>query len=173
MIIANTPSPFRSESNVYDVNGISPTLTARDYKGPVKVLIKNATKKGYLTAEDGDGIDTAYPDSKTRRGRVQKNMAHTITTDDSKGVVIGASRGRNPENPSDRTVGSPTEQRLEINKQGTSNTITTVQKDNYVVETKDYRIRKLTPRECWRLMGFSDDDFHKAEKINSNSQLYK
>ena len=146
-------------------------------------------------------------------------------------VVVGASRGRNPENPSDRTVGSPTEQRLEINKQGTSNTITTVQKDNYVVVAKeeygrmgrqavetlnendvkygdtinpfnkrisstdgisptlttrpegfktavlpvsrDLRIRKLTPKECWRLMGFSDDDFHKAEEVNSNSQLYK
>lgn len=49
---------------------------------------------------------------------------------------IAASRGRNPENPSDRTVGAPTEQRLEINTQGTSNTITTVQKDNYVVERK-------------------------------------
>ena len=81
MIIANTPSPFRSESNVYDVNGISPTLTARDYKGSVKVLIKNATKKGYQIAEEGDGIDTAYPDSKTRRGRVQKNIAHILTTD--------------------------------------------------------------------------------------------
>lgn len=49
---------------------------------------------------------------------------------------IGASRGRNPENPSDRTTGCPTEQRLEINTQGISNTITTVQKDNYVVEAK-------------------------------------
>lgn len=36
-----------------------------------------------------------------------------------------------------------------------------------------YRIRKLTPRECWRLMGFSDEDFEKAEKVNSNTQLYK
>ena len=36
-----------------------------------------------------------------------------------------------------------------------------------------YRIRKLTPLECWRLMGFSDDDFHKAEEVNSNTQLYK
>jgi DNA (cytosine-5)-methyltransferase 1 len=35
------------------------------------------------------------------------------------------------------------------------------------------RIRKLTPRECWRLMGISDDDFDKASKVNSNSQLYK
>lgn len=37
----------------------------------------------------------------------------------------------------------------------------------------NYRIRKLTPLECWRLMSFSDEDFNKAEKVNSNSQLYK
>lgn len=36
-----------------------------------------------------------------------------------------------------------------------------------------YRIRKLTPKECWRLMGFTDEDFAKAEKVNSNTQLYK
>lgn len=47
---------------------------------------------------------------------------------------IVASRGRNPENPSDRTTGSPTEQRLEANTNGTTNTITTVAKDNYVME---------------------------------------
>ena len=35
------------------------------------------------------------------------------------------------------------------------------------------RIRKLTPKECWRLMGFDDSDFEKAEKVNSNTQLYK
>lgn len=134
-------------------------------------------------------------------------------------LVIGASRGRNPENPRDRTVGAPTEQRIEINTQGISNTITTVQKDNYVVEAKiqqvegnlypnsgnpqagrvykpegispaldtcqggnrmpkilseDIRIRKLTPLECWRLMGFDDKDFNKAQKSGvSNTQLYK
>ena len=93
--------------------------------------------------------------------------------------VIAASRGRNPDRPGDRTPGIPTEQRLEINKQGISNTIATVQKDNYVIEpcfrirkdikqeenyerNKDkiggetpmddrLRIRKLTPKECWRL----------------------
>ena len=36
-----------------------------------------------------------------------------------------------------------------------------------------YRIRKLTPKECWRLMAFTDEDFHKAEQVNSNTQLYK
>ena len=38
---------------------------------------------------------------------------------------------------------------------------------------KSYKIRKLTPRECWRLMGFSDEDFEKAASVNSNTQLYK
>lgn len=39
--------------------------------------------------------------------------------------------------------------------------------------TQNLRIRKLTPKECFRLMGFADADFEKAEKVNSNSQLYK
>ena len=39
--------------------------------------------------------------------------------------------------------------------------------------TTDLRIRKLTPKECWRLMGFDDEDYEKASKVNSNSQLYK
>ena len=144
-------------------------------------------------------------------GRVYDSEGISPTLDSCSGgnrmpkVVIGASRGRNPENPSDRTPGAQTEQRLEINTQGISNTITTVQKDNYciVADTQshasvkkdgispaltssmgaggghvpmhdiDYRIRKLTPKECWRLMGFSDEDFEKAEKVNSNTQLYK
>lgn len=42
---------------------------------------------------------------------------------------------------------------------------------NYV-ESR-YRIRKLTPKECWRLMGYTDEDFEKAAKVNSNTQLYK
>lgn len=42
-----------------------------------------------------------------------------------------------------------------------------------VIKNNSYRIRKLTPKECWRLMGFSDKCFEKAETVNSNSQLYK
>lgn len=86
---------------------------------------------------------------------------------------IVASRGRNPENPSDRTKGINLEQRLEPNCQGISNTLTSVQKDNYVVEPTKLRIRKLTPKECYRLMGFDDESFHKAEAVCSNTQLYK
>lgn len=79
--------------------------------------------------------------------------------------VICASRGRNPENPSDRTPGSLTEQRLEFNHNGCTNTLTSVQKDNYVFEINNIRIRKLTPRECFRLMGFSDNAFNAAEAV--------
>ena len=86
---------------------------------------------------------------------------------------IVAMRGRNPDNPSDRAAGSPTEQRLEVNMQGTSNCLTSVQKDNMVFEKPKYRIRKLTPRECGRLMGVSDEDIDKMVAVNSNAQLYK
>ncbi|QBX24028.1 DNA-cytosine methyltransferase [Streptococcus phage Javan172] len=118
------PSGKGINGNVYDLDYLCPTITTNKGEG-LKILIKNATKKGYLITDNGDGIDTAYPDSKTRRGRVQKSMSHTITTDDSKAVL------------------------------------------------ENYRIRKLTPRECWRLMGCSDEDFDKAQSVNSNSQLYK
>ena len=74
---------------------------------------------------------------------------------------IVASRGRGERN----------EQHLEVRKDGLSNTLTSVQKDNYV--SSDCRIRKLTPKECWRLMGFDDEDFERAAKVNSNTQLYK
>lgn len=82
-------------------------------------------------------------------------------------IKIGAFRGRNNENPSDRTTGIPTEQRLEINKESVSNTLTSVQKDNVVIE--QYKIRRLTPRECFRLMDFPDTFTWPV----SDSQAYK
>ena len=108
---------------------------------------------------------------------------------------IVASRGRGADN----------KQHLEPRKDGLTNTLTSVQKDNYVIvaSTQKHascrtdgvsptllaamglgggqtpmhnyngRIRKLTPKECWRLMGFDDVDFEKASKVCSNTQLYK
>jgi DNA (cytosine-5)-methyltransferase 1 len=99
------------------------TLTAQDRHG---VLIKEATKKGYSEAEIGDSVNLSHPNSKTRRGRVGKQIANTLLTGESQGVV-----------------------------------------------EPDFRIRKLTPRECWRLQGFPDWAFDKAQEVNSNSQLYK
>lgn len=94
-----------------------------------------------------------------------------------KEYFIAASRGRDPLNPSDRRAGISTEQRLEINKKGVSNTLTTVPKDNYVIEVDSMgkmRIRKLTPTECYKLMGFDAEDCKKVSEGGvSNSQLYK
>lgn len=114
---------------VYSVSGVSPTInTCGGGNLEVKVLIKNATKTGYLEAKVGDGIDLAYPDSETRRGRVQPQQFNTLTTSDNLGVLV---------------------------------------------DDESIRIRKLTPKEYWRLQGFSDEQFEKAAAINSNSQLYK
>ena len=62
---------------------------------------------------------------------------------------------------------------LEPRKDNVSNTLTTVQKDNLLLEKPQYRIRKLTPRECGRLMGVSDEDIDKMAAVNSNTQLYR
>ena len=64
-----------------------------------------------------------------------------------KRYMIVASRGRNPNNPSDRTAGVPTEPRLEVNKRGVTNTLTSVQKDNLVLEIVDtIRIKQATKK---------------------------
>ena len=166
-IVGNTKNPNGTSqgtgSVVYDSNGLIGTLCARDYKEPKQIaipvltpdrankrqngrrfktdgepmftltaqdrhgiLIKEATKQGYAEAEIGDSVNLSHPNSKTRRGRVGKQIANTLLTGDGQGVV-----------------------------------------------EPDFRIRKLTPRECWRLQGFPDRAFDKAQEVNSNSQLYK
>ena len=224
---------------VQDTDGEARTLCARDYKDPKCVRV------GGLYDKDG---------SRHQAGSIYDPNGVCATLSTMQGgnqePIIVASRGRNPEDPSDRSAGQKLEQRLEPNRQGITNTITSVQKDNYVAVLIDdtyknrepreyedysptlragrsglkvrtankqgydiatdgdgvdlsspqsktrrgrvghgvsktlmgtdsmgtvdnYRIRKLTPKECWRLMGFDDADFRKAEQVNSNTQLYK
>ena len=112
---------------VYDISGISPCLNCMGGGGlEPKIRVKEATSQGYAEAEIGDSVNLSHPNSKTRRGRVGKQIANTLLTGESQGVV-----------------------------------------------EPDFRIRKLTPRECWRLQGFPDWAFDKAQEVNSNSQLYK
>lgn len=119
-----------NQGRVYDVNGLCPSLNSMGggNREPM-ILIKQATNKGYIECVQGGVADLSYPDSKTRRGRVQGggNICPTLTASEPEIYQI----------------------------------------------IDQYRIRKLTPLECWRLMGFSDEDFHKAEEVNSNTQLYK
>lgn len=87
-------------------------------------------------------------------------------------MVLVAMRGRNPDNPKSRKKGILLEQRLEPNEENMCNTLTTVQKDNLLLENA--KLRRLTPKECWRLMGYTDEDFDNAKNAGvSNSQLYK
>ena len=122
------PSGKGMNGNVFDENGLAPTLTTNKGEGN-KIAIRQATKKGYIECELGGVADLSYPESKTRRGRVQENgqICPTITATET-----GVCRIESP-----------------------------------------IRIRKLTPKECFRLMGFSDENFEAAEKMVSNSQLYK
>ena len=215
---------------VQNTDGEARTLCARDYKDPKCVRV------GGLYDKDG---------SRHQAGSIYDPNGVCATLSTMQGgnqePIIVASRGRNPENPNDRSAGQKLEQRLEPNRQGVTNTITSVQKDNYVAVLIDdtyknrepreyedcsptlragrsglkvrtankkgydiatdgdgvdlsypqsktrrgrvghgvsktlmgadsmgtvdnYRIRKLTPKECWRLMGFDDADFRKPSK---------
>jgi site-specific DNA-cytosine methylase len=91
--------------------------------------------------------------------------------------IIGAIRGRNPENPNDNSKGIEYKQRFEYNKKGTANALTSDVTMNMVQETS-YRIRRLTPIECERLQGFPDNhteygNYDGEVKKMSNTQRYK
>lgn len=152
---------------VYDVTGISPTLNTCGGGGHEVKIVEKKVMGGIYTDVTENFNRGLYPDV-SRTIKAVKNDAGCIERQ------IVASRGRNPDNPSDRTAGMPTEQVLEPNPKNICNALTTVQKDNMLLEiTEQYRVRKLTPREVWRLMGFSDEDYEKAAEVNSKTQLYK
>lgn len=88
--------------------------------------------------------------------------------------IIARMVGRNPDNPKSRKAGLPTEQMLEPTQHGMIGTLTTTTKDNMVVEiTYTARLRRMTPREYWRAMNFTDGDFDKAAAITNETNLYK
>lgn len=224
-----------------------------EWKSQSKILVKNATKKGYLEAEEGDGVDISNR-METHRGTVQKGMTQTIKTQCENGVVVGTyqysksdnfMKGRDRFNkgkviadciqttpkegvvikdksdqmikvgnwcPSGHSAGiiydpkgiapttmdnhsttttilvkEPQESKVVagFGKKGKTNqyhlqnrvyegdiTTSITASFNHYYKTS-LRIRKLTPLECWRLMGFDDEDYQKASKVNSKSQLYK
>lgn len=109
------------------------------------IKIRQATKDGFIDCEIGGVADLEYPDSKTRRGRVIENgqICPTLKTENVPSVI---------------KFGNP----------DFYNFLYDIDGELYMI-----RIRKLTPKECWRLMSFTDEDFHKAEAVNSNTQLYK
>lgn len=115
---------------------------------------------------------------KSERCYFDSGIAPTLTSTSAKTekIIVGgyeleenkttaaAMRGR-------KNGGEKHKLQVELSDREFANTITTAPKDSMV--NNNLRIRKLTPKECFRLMGFDDSDFEKAEAVNSNSQLYK
>ena len=127
IVAGKLPGNHDQNSRVSNADGLAPTLSTMQGGGQEpKILIKEATTKGYAEALPGDSVNISHPNSETRRGRVGKGIANTLLTGEEQAVV-----------------------------------------------TENYRIRKLTPRECWRLQGFTDWAFDQAKEVNSDSQLYK
>lgn len=119
------------------------TLTGQDRHG-IAIEVKEATKQGYAECRVGiDSVNFSMPNSKTRRGRVGQEIANTLDTSCNQGIFVQVS------------------EELVV----------------YAVWYEKYQcyiaIRKLTPKECFRLQGWSDDYFEKAQFVNSDSQLYK
>lgn len=130
------------------------TLTGQDRHGvaiePIGVIdsqgikVAEATKQGYSECRVGiDNVNLSVPGSKTRRGRVGRDVANTLDTSCNQWIFVQVS------------------EELTI----------------YAVWYEKYQcyiaIRKLTPKECFRLQGWTDYYFEKAEFVNSDSQLYK
>lgn len=156
-------------------NSVCPTLTARgageDHSGMIildkslndttnlqeSLLIREKTKKGFKEAFDGDGVYINRPHQK--RGVVQRGMIQTLKTSCSDVAVV---------------IGS-TQKNAAVNHNGICPTLTEAMGKgggHVPMHNYDLRIRKLTPLECFRLMGFDDEDFNKIVGI-SNTQLYK
>ncbi len=197
----------------------------------MKIIVPEATKKGYDVATYGDSINTAFPNSKTRRGRVGHGVAQTLTTSDAQQVVIETMAQSKQDYADDapdsyrfyqQAIETLQENDCEpgdtidaynkrVNKDGISPTITTRpdgfktailpvvdEPDGDVVWNNDLgclvnaktgemligeyertkpqksncRIRKLTPRECFRLMGVKCEDYENAAKHQSVSSQY-
>ncbi len=148
-------------------NYVSESFLKNDIKVEIKdgkpyIPVRENTKKGYTEAIEGDSINFEQPNSKTRRGRVGRQVAQTLTTSPQQGVVtISYAHLHQPK----ETDISPCLQ-ASYSKGFSNNNL-------YPAVSDNLRIRKLTPLECWRLMGFDDEDFYKAEKVCSNTQLYR
>ena len=187
----------------------SPTL--RSERSGLKVFeplqIKEATQKGYAEAYEYDSVSLDHPNSKTRRGRVGKQISNTLTCSCNMGVVepkviqvgniVSTGNWNNPQigrvyspegciptlntcgggshEPKIITIGNYMPSNHSASKIISPDGITPTVMENHGTVTatvQNYRIRKLTPRECWRLMGVKDEQFDRLHGI-SNSQLYK
>lgn len=196
MGVNQKPSKFpRKERFLSNINrknqDVANSITTAPGQRPTDnfVKVRSANKRGYDLATVGDSVNLQYPTSTTRRGRVGHGVSQTLQTSDSMGVITepnlktqlcnslienGVVKGGEIINHSYTN----SEQRDTLDKyiettNGVTPTLTTRPDILGYVESAPVRIRKLTPKECWRLQGFDDESFDRAAKVNSNAQLYK
>ena len=145
--------------------------------------IKVKTKKGFQIAQPGDTIDTAYATINSRRGRVGYEIAHTLTTSATQAYYF-VDLNTDPQLTEiarcitaryNAVIGRRKAERsgifLEEIDENAPFAVLIVDKNG---ECHIGRIRRLTPRECWRLQGFTDEQFDKALATGiSDNQLYK
>ena len=149
------------------------------------LLIKAKTKDGYQVAYPGDSIDTAFSVQNSRRGRVGNQVAHTLTTSATQAYYF---IDLNPDpklTEIARCITARHDSGISNRKAEHSGvfveSMNIADDEKFAVafvepngEVHIGRIRKLTPRECWRLQGFTDDQFDKANATGlSDSRLYK
>lgn len=153
------------QDRIYDSLGVSVAVTP-SFRG--NIAVKSATKKGYEEAREGYSINIEYPNSKTRRGRVGKGVAQILKTQCNQATM---------ETGKIHTVGnySPSGHNASriVDNEGIAPTV--MENHGTVTAVTDYlRIRKLTPTECWRLMGWNDEQISKVKASGiSNTQMYK
>lgn len=123
--------------------------------------IKNATKQGYLLAEEGDGVDISSR-MQYHRGTVQKQSVQTIQTSPSLGVIVKVGN-YSPSNHNGTNI---------LDSSGVSQTV--MENHGFVQAVSDSRlgIRKLTPKECFRLQGLKDEDIDNIMSNQSNASCY-
>ena len=135
-------------------------------EGCQRLLIPQATKKGYIEMDLPGVCDLSYPNSKTRRGRVQENgkVSPTLTASSQDICYIERTPLKFLNRNGKKTDGQYT---FCVDTCHTGG-IKEYYSDN------SFRIRKLTPRECFRLMGMREDDIDKIQQAGiSNTQQYK
>lgn len=156
------PSGNGMNGQVYSSNGLSPTLTTNKGEG-TKIVVPVLTPDRFEKRQNG------------RRFKEDGDEMFTLTAQDRHGILVreATSKGYAEALPGDSVnISHPNSEtrRGRVGK-GIANTLLTGEEQ--AVVTENYRIRKLTPRECWRLQGFPDWAFDRAKQVNSDSQLYK
>ena len=122
-------------------------------------VIEN-TKKGFAIVEENNSVDLSFENSKTRRGRVGDKVKNLMTANNIcvmvKSARIVGRRLNSQGNREDKNKEIKIEQQVEIRNDDKTGTLTSVQKDNIVIN-ENFTIRKLTPIECERLQSLPDN----------------